>query len=332
MQKPKIKRFIMLIFLFILTFLASGMIYINDWTGISNCVTEKEIVMARSIGFRLSRTGIPWAGIEIKYWNKHWFWEEPDNLVLQHKNRHIDILYVLAFTPWWASSGGDYKSPFQSNDYMYYPPKDIKDWENFIRKIAIRYKGLIKMWEIWNEPDTEFFWRGSVEEYKELVESAYKTLKEVDSESTVVLGGLALSDPGDGKFNPDFLEEFLKLGGGNFIDVISFHIYCNQKETLKDKVRYIKRLFKRYNINKKIWITELGCSTATHTEEEQSEFIMKSLKESSELGIEKVFIYRLEDIEEDEEWESRLGILRRDFSYKKIIYKLWNFLHSGIID
>lgn len=51
---------------------------------------------------------------------------------------------------------------------------------------------------------------------------AYLALKEVDENNTVVMGGLALDDPGVGGYNPHFLEEFLELGGENMLIFMHF--------------------------------------------------------------------------------------------------------------
>jgi len=119
-------------------------------------------------------------------------------------------------------------------------------WYNFIKTIATRYKGKITAWEIWNEEDLNYFWKGSVEEYVELIEYAYKALKEVDENNIVVMGGLALANPGEGKYNPHFLEEFLALGGSKYVDVYAFHVYGNALQ----KYEYMKNTLQKFNESK----------------------------------------------------------------------------------
>ena len=74
-------------------------------------------------------------------------------------------------------------------------------WYDFVKNIANRYKGKITAWEIWNEEDLSYFWKGSVEQYVELIKYAYTALKEVDENNTVVMGGLALASAGEGEYN-----------------------------------------------------------------------------------------------------------------------------------
>jgi len=82
----------------------------------------------------------------------------------------------------------------------------MSEWYNFVKIIAERYRGKINAWEIWNEEDTGYFWKGSVEQFVELMKYAYMALKEVDGNNTVVMGGLALDDPGVGGYNPHSLH------------------------------------------------------------------------------------------------------------------------------
>jgi len=110
-------------------------------------------------------------------------------------------------------------------------------WADFVHNTVQRYKpggtlavrqrwptGVgVRYWEIWNEPDLDQFWTGTVEEYYRLLEVAYQSVKATDPEATVLVGGLAFYE------KRTWLSELLSLTGGDparaYFDVLSFHYY-----------------------------------------------------------------------------------------------------------
>lgn len=116
----------------------------------------------------------------------------------------------------------------------------------------------VRHWEVWNEPDFEMFWRGSVEEYYRLLEVAYKSIKTADPEAVVLLGGLAFYE------KPNWLGQFLRQTSGNpdraYFDVFSMHHYWS---VYNSEARLVesRTLLDAYGLNYiPIWITESGVS------------------------------------------------------------------------
>jgi len=199
-------------------------------------------------------------------------------------------------------------------------------WYNFVKTIAERYKEKITAWEIWNEEDLSYFWKGNVGEYVELIKYAYLALKEVDENNIVVMGGLALGEAGTGSYNPHFLEEFLEMGGGEYVDVYAFHVYG---DTLLQRYEYMRNTLEKYGEEKPLWITEFGASTSEggYTELGQAFYIISGLLKMKNLGIEKVMIYELRDSGNNaSDWNSNLGIFKMDYSPKIVVYFLIIYL------
>jgi xylan 1,4-beta-xylosidase len=68
------------------------------------------------------------------------------------------------------------------------PPRSYDEWGALVGELAahlVRRYGLaeVRTWffEVWNEPNLDFFWAGTQEEYFRLYESAARAIKEVDS-------------------------------------------------------------------------------------------------------------------------------------------------------
>lgn len=88
------------------------------------------------------------------------------------------------------------------------PPR-LQAYRTFLRKLADRYRGQIRYYEIWNEPDIEYYWTTGpqAQEYAELLLASYQTIKPVDRQAQIVMGATAGT-------NLSFLAEVLgKLRG-----------------------------------------------------------------------------------------------------------------------
>ena len=62
----------------------------------------------------------------------------------------VDLVLTLALSPTWASARPTEASPYFKGSAA--EPGDIRQWEDYVRTVAERYKGRIMLYEIWNEP------------------------------------------------------------------------------------------------------------------------------------------------------------------------------------
>lgn len=134
-------------------------------------------------------------------------------------------------------------------------PKEIQDWRDYVQAVAARYKGRIHEYEIWNEPSNRHFFTGSVNEMLLLTKEACDILKKIDP-SNVVVSPSALEARG-----VPWLEEFLRKGGGNCIDVLAYHFYVSPRgpEAMLPVIEEVKALMTKYGIaSKPLWNTETG--------------------------------------------------------------------------
>ena len=106
-------------------------------------------------------------------------WLNRYDLTLQrYKDNNIKVLAMLAYNP----DGG------------FYAP-DPKEWEEFLTLVVSRWHDKVDAWEVWNEPDTDHFLQiPNPMYYRQIIEPAYEIIKRIDPSSTVVSGGLYLSE------------------------------------------------------------------------------------------------------------------------------------------
>jgi hypothetical protein len=193
-----------------------------------------------------------------------WFLLEPEkgkwnfqkldrDVELAEKNR-VEVLLTLGMTPKWASSRPTEKSAY--GDGYAAEPANLEDWRNYIRTVAKRYKGRIHCYEIWNEPNLNIFFTGDMAKMVELTRIANEELKKVDPTIQVVSPGI-----GDIGKRMQWLDDFLRLGGGAYVDVIGYHFYVPRAkpESMLELARDAHQVMKKYNLdNKPLWNTEAG--------------------------------------------------------------------------
>jgi len=137
----------------------------------------------------------------------------------------------------------------------------------YCQAVVNRYSPLgVKYYEIWNEPNIPMFWdpTPNANDYFKLLQAVYPVIKNIDTSITVM--GCATS-PAEGNPAPfiswlSFISQVFSLGGGNYMDAVSFHQYRvdkNPEQWLQNDINSLKALVG----TKPMWITEVGYHTAT---------------------------------------------------------------------
>lgn len=209
-------------------------------------------------GVRLWDTKTNWANIEPE--KGKWAVKRLDQLVYAAHSRGLDVTITLGQTPTWASS-----QPKTRYEYGYgagsMPAVDA-DWAEYVEFIALRYKGRISTYEIWNEPKIPqivpctgvVFFCGSATDLVRLTEIAKAKISVIDPKARVASPSFT-----HGEYGVRMLDQFLKAGGGNFVDIISFHFYFSEPEELSRTVKSLRELLARYRLDHlPIWNTEMG--------------------------------------------------------------------------
>lgn len=72
-----------------------------------------------------------------------------------------------------------------------------KVYTDFMVAAVKHYKGVVKHWEIWNEPNLHVFWKNpSVDQYARLLRASYTAIKAADKNAVVISGGTGGASPG----------------------------------------------------------------------------------------------------------------------------------------
>jgi hypothetical protein len=180
-------------------------------------------------------------------------------------------------------------------DWYWYAPKDPVEYGNYAYEMALRYKGKIDVWELWNEPDVEITFKcdcDRAQKYADMLREGYNAIKRANPDATVLIGGLSIHDTYDGGMQ--FLDQVVADSGGQLnFDVLSIHPYMPDRPPESTDPRTVVQNFP-YRLemsyqwlaahgaaDKEIWITEDGYSTCSEcgnlgvSEEEQARRLIR---------------------------------------------------------
>ena len=204
--------------------------------------------------WRLWDAGVDWAKLEPA--PGQWHFEKLDRLMALAEANHVEPLLTLGVTPNWAAARPQEAFAYGAGGAS--EPRDIVDWENYVRMVVTRYKGRLPYLEIWNEPkygDIESikgaFFSGTVKDLVALACSAYRVAREVDPRIRIVSPGFN----GAG----DRLGRFLEAGGKRCVDIIGFHFYVAKPEQAMERIRAVRKIMVEQGVSEiPLWNTEQG--------------------------------------------------------------------------
>lgn len=119
------------------------------------------------------------------------------------------------------------------------PPKDYRKWYDLVHALVHhcverygRAAAASWYWELWNEPDLDYYWKGTTAEFCKLYDYTAAAVKAACPEARV--GGPATTNPAPGGRAAAFLSAFLEHcangendctgGTGAPLDFVSFHV------------------------------------------------------------------------------------------------------------
>jgi hypothetical protein len=181
--------------------------------------------------------------------------------------------------------------------------EDMSPWMRFVHEMTMRYRPLVRYWEIWNEPNvTEFFapnafpgladWTETPKAYVEMVRQAAIVIREDDAGIVIGGGGSAVSGR--------WIWDCLALGLPKYCDVLSVHYgYTGDPDParqLEYKLRI--RAIRAAGGGLPVWNTETSIlrsgSDGGGYNHPEGKALERILRVNQEAGVEAVFYYYLD--------------------------------------
>jgi polysaccharide biosynthesis protein PslG len=192
---------------------------------------RRSLAMLRAAGVGWIRQQIPWKNIERDakgdYWDRKWdkdAWENYDNVIDLAREHGIDVIARVDTSPAWARVGED------GQDWHMAPPTSFEDYGDFLHTLATRYKGKVRAYQIWNEPNLAIEWGQGPPDpaaYARLLGIAYRRVKEADPDAIVLSAAMAPTlEESDRALNElVFLQRMYDAGARGSFDVLAVQAY-----------------------------------------------------------------------------------------------------------
>lgn len=133
-------------------------------------------------------------------------------------------------------------------------------WHRFVEAMVRRYQAQVKFWEIWNEPNGEWFWAKptSVQDYGRMVKDVASLIKCAQPQA-VILAGATANVP------LDYLEKFLASDGAKSFHRWSVHPYGELPEAAEPRILGARELLRQHGKSPAVWQSECGFPSSADT-------------------------------------------------------------------
>lgn len=267
-------------------------------------------------GARIVRWQFNWRDHEIA--PGEWDWTKSDSAVQSWNNVGLDIHAILHNPPPFALANPGGLVPINV-DAAYSSPQP--NFSRFCYTFALRYKGKVVSYEVWNEPDLQQYWEGTSAQYATLLKGCYRGIKAADPGAIVVTAGMAYIT------NLQFYSEVIRQiardpqapANNYYFDAVAVHMY-GDPELVYAHTNNVRDVLGKYGITgKPIWITETNVAiresnSLPHrglgTEEEAGWYVLQAASNAYAADAAKLMFFRLNDADMGEVW----GLVRNDGS------------------
>lgn len=244
---------------------------------------ERQVQLIAAAGFHWMRQEFPWYDIEVSGKGNYddcrnppkciSAWDKYDQIVSLAESYKLELLVRLSSPPDWTRADKSARGAFG-------PPDNINDYADYAAAVATRYKGRVKFYQIWNEPNIFPEWGNQPVDpaaYTRLLCAAYQRLKQVDPNIVVVSGALAPTaelgapnDSGGNNLNDTiFLQRMYAAGAARCFDVLSVQGYGLWSAPTDHRLRPLIVNYGRNQVirdvmvtngdaHKAIWISEMN--------------------------------------------------------------------------
>ena len=186
--------------------------------------------------------GIPWErDMQSFTWNRIepekgvWDWRAADFIVAEAAKNKLSLVALLGHPASWAGKGPQspetWKNSNATKKATAHAPRDIEEFSEYVFNTVSRYKGAVKHWEIWNEPDWNqpnlegVGFTGSNAEYLDVLKAGYEAAKKADPDCVVLSGGFVP--------HPHLINYLVENGGCRYFDILGMHRYRSWEDFAK---------------------------------------------------------------------------------------------------
>ena len=199
---------------------------------------EQTVKLVAEAGFHFLRQEFPWQDIEIhskgdfedrRHEPYRSAWEKYDQIVDLADKYGMELIARVSTPPAWSRARGDEVGAFA-------PPDNYADFGDFVYTLVSRYKGRIRYYQLWNEPNIYPEWGNypiSPEQYTDLLKIGATRAREADPNVVIIAGALAstialqpAAEPPNNALNDlVFLQRMYDAGAAPYFDIMAMQAY-----------------------------------------------------------------------------------------------------------
>ena len=206
---------------------------------------EKDLDMIAGAGFKFVRMDFSWTGIEKK--KGAYDWTGYEELLRNLDQRGLRAIFILDYSHPLYEETVTSPHPITGEPYQSTAspqrPESVAAFARWAAAAAKHFSGHQVIWEIWNEPNGNFWSpKPDAQQYATLALAAGKAIRQADPKGTIVA-------PASSGFPWDFLETFLRSGALAYLDAVSVHPYREYgrpPETAAGDYQRLRQLIEQY--------------------------------------------------------------------------------------
>ncbi len=247
---------------------------------------ERVVALAAAAGYHWLRQEFPWEDIEIhgkgdfedrRHEPYRSAWGKYDAIVDLAEQYDLELIVRLSNPPAWSRA--------QGNDVgAYAPPDNVQDFADFVTAVVSRYRGRVRYYQLWNEPNIYPEWGNYPilpEAYVELLRAGAEAARAADPDAVIIAGALAATinlqpaaaPPANSLSDLLFLQRMYDAGAAPYFDIMAvqgYGLWSGPTDTrLHPRVLNISHhlfirdlMVKNGDANKPIWISEMNWNAA----------------------------------------------------------------------
>ena len=227
---------------------------------------QRSLELLKAAGVAWIRQELPWEQVEPEARGQQ-DWTKFDDIVDRARAENIDLLLRLDTSPRWAL-------PPNAPDGLS-PPLRVEDYWDFVEQVATRYRGRVRAYQIWNEPNLTNEWGRqppNAAEYVRLLQGATQRIRRADPDALVVMAALAptLTQSAEAENELLYLQQVYDAGarGGVDYDVLAVQAYglrggpddprVGDNDVTFSRPELVRQVMQRNGDTAPVWATEVG--------------------------------------------------------------------------
>jgi hypothetical protein len=310
-------------------------------------------------GFHFIRQEFPWEDIEQpskgQFWDtkfNHSTWDKYDRIVALANEYGLEIIARLDHPPDWTRHDAHARGNFA-------PPDNYDDYGDFVAAVVTRYRGKVKYYQLWNEPNIYPEWGEqpvNAADYARLLKIGYTRAKMADPDVVILSAGLAQTIETGPRNVSDliFLQQMYDAGARGSFDILAVQDYglftgpgdrrLDPERTNFSRPILIREIMvKNGDADKPVWAMEVGWNALPEsfadapfgrvTETQQAHYAVQAYQRAQEewpwMGAMMYWFFKRADDHEKDQPFYYFRLFDPDFSPRPVYDTLKNYIANA---